>query len=169
MGAGFPPDCPPGFLGGLPLMPKLRANQVMVAGADLRLGGVTRYGCDPFFLSARGSFCRISLRVHHHRSGLDSNQRRLPPFGCVRGAIPWHCRPPNPVGALPLSYRSDDGPRLSGVSSTALERDTSRKLLRAEGRAAPQTLRAVLRAGIALAGVAGWQGCCGRRVPVHPT
>jgi len=33
------------------------------AGADLRLGGVTRYGCDPFVLSARGSFCRISLRT----------------------------------------------------------------------------------------------------------
>lgn len=32
--AGFPPDCPPGFLGGLPLMPKLRANGLMVAGAD---------------------------------------------------------------------------------------------------------------------------------------
>jgi hypothetical protein len=36
--AGFPPDCPPGFLGGLPLMPKLWANRVMVAGAGLRLG-----------------------------------------------------------------------------------------------------------------------------------
>jgi len=34
MGAGFPPDCPAGFPGGLPLMPKLRANWVMVAGAD---------------------------------------------------------------------------------------------------------------------------------------
>ncbi|MNU65407.1 hypothetical protein D3C71_546990 [compost metagenome] len=65
MGAGFPPDCPPGFLGGLPLVPKLWANRLRVAGADFRLGGVTRYGCDPFFLSARGSFCRISLRIHH--------------------------------------------------------------------------------------------------------
>lgn len=27
--AGFPPDCPPGFLGGIPLMPKLRANWLM--------------------------------------------------------------------------------------------------------------------------------------------
>lgn len=26
MGAGFPPDCPPGYLGGLPLRPKPRAN-----------------------------------------------------------------------------------------------------------------------------------------------
>lgn len=38
--AGFPPVCPPGFLGGLPLMPKLRANLVMVAGADLRHGAI---------------------------------------------------------------------------------------------------------------------------------
>lgn len=91
MGAGFPPDCPPGFLGGLPLEPKLWANRLMVAGADLRLGGVTRYGCDPFVLSARGSFCRISLRIHHHRVGLDSNQRGMPAFRCVRGATPWHC------------------------------------------------------------------------------
>ena len=35
--AGFPPDCPPGFLDGLPLMPKLRANGLMVAGADAGL------------------------------------------------------------------------------------------------------------------------------------
>lgn len=35
----------------------------MVVGAELRLGGVTRHGCDPFVLSARGSFYRISLRI----------------------------------------------------------------------------------------------------------
>ena len=74
----------------------------------------------------RRMLLRISLRVHHHRSGLDSNQRRLPPFGCVSGATPWHCRPPHAWGALPLSHRSDDGPRLSGVSSTVLTHDTSR-------------------------------------------
>ena len=76
---------------------------------------------------------RLGRAACHHRNGLDSNQRRLPPFGCVRGATPWHCRPPNPVGALPLSYRSDDGPRLSGVSSTVRRHDTSRICLRAAG------------------------------------
>lgn len=100
--AGFPPDCPPGFLGGLPLVPKLRANRLMVAGADpgMRFDRLLR-GCAHTPLHALERFpatlkvcCASALRIHHHRVGLDSNQRGMPAFGCFRGATPWHCRPP---------------------------------------------------------------------------
>jgi len=36
----------------------------LVAGADLRHDGVTRYSCDLFFLSIRGTFLCISLQIN---------------------------------------------------------------------------------------------------------
>lgn len=59
--------------------------------------------------------------------------------------------PPGRRALCPLSYRPDDGPRLSGVSSTVVTHDTSRKLLRAAGGCTTSTRYRLLRWAIGVA------------------
>lgn len=68
--------------------------------------------------------CASALRIHHHRSGPDT-------AGCT--------------------IRFDDGPCLSGVSSTVLTHDTSRNLLRAAGTAGTAARSRLLRWAIGVA------------------